>query len=425
MAKTIILKDIDNNICYPKTIKNNIYGLVSELNEIKQAIGIEPPDNIIVLFKGSTAPSTTMSDFGDNVKLGDLYLKTSATKTMYYVSDMDNQNDTIAWTELADQNSVSRVVQDVLSTDTQVGASLANNTGFVTTLAANESFATTFLSTTGASVASVNASFGQAIAKNQAMLYYWFGSTFLSASGNLYSWLGSDGNYLMTLLFSYGMINDMQGVKYYFSSYIPWGWLPRYDSNVWNWLKNTLIYGLDSYDMISMWRQGVAAVFNDLSRTTERRLFFEEKHIYCGRTAKIGISPGGGVSNAKIFGPDYIYPIVGYGNRLFIVLSNFYASANKCSIDLSIPGVPLMHLSIDGLQAYARLNLRFTIDVLAGYVYGCLYESSLTSYSASMVPILDTNVSNIFKLSSIGEGTILTSDVLYDNNFSGSVYADI
>ena len=196
MAKTILIKDIDGNICYPKTIKNNIYGLVGELNSIKEAIGITDPVDIMVLFKGTSNPPTdsTYSGF-DNIKVGDTYLNTTNSK--YYILVAINGPEvgvkSYRWQEIIKSDSIDDYISNVLSTDTQVGASLANNTGLISTLAGNYSFANYFLSGAGASEAKTNAFFGSAIAGNQAIFNYWFGSGSWSAAGNLFSWLFSGG----------------------------------------------------------------------------------------------------------------------------------------------------------------------------------------------------------------------------------------
>lgn len=428
MAKTILIKDIDGNICYPKTIKNNIYGLVGELNSIKEAIGITDPVDIMVLFKGTSTPPTdsTYSGF-DNIKVGDTYLNTTNSK--YYILVAINGPEVgvkaYTWQEIIKSDSIDDYISNVLSTDTQVGASLATNTGFVTSLVNNLFFASAFFTSTGASEAQKNASFGSAIANNQAMFAYWFGSNTHSADGNLYHWLLSSGNYLMDMLFKYGHFNYIPGVYSYFTGQIPWSWFPEYNEDAWSWLKYNLINSLSEYTMLSMWRKGLNSLFNNTSQTFERQMFFDDKHVWCGQTGVVGIS-GTYISEAKIFdNSTTMYDIANYGNRLFVVMSMFYASASKCSIDLSIPHVPTMHLGIEGFQAHIGLNLRFMVDLLAGFVYGYLWDAQYTSYSVSMVPIFEFNASSVYKLSSIGRGVIKAYDVPASYGHRGDIYVDI
>ena len=139
MAKTIIIKDIDGNRCYPKTIMGNVNGLNGRLEVIEEAIGLDPDTNhIVVLFTGYGTPSPLPSSYGENLKAGDLYYSTYV-KELYYCADKTENE--ITWERIPTTDDIEHIVSYILSWDTSVGASLAANTGLQTGLATNDIFA--------------------------------------------------------------------------------------------------------------------------------------------------------------------------------------------------------------------------------------------------------------------------------------------
>lgn len=66
MARSVILKDLDGNNCYPKTIYSNIIGVPHPINED------------INIFYGDGVPTSTQSDY-ENVKVDDLYIDRNKT----------------------------------------------------------------------------------------------------------------------------------------------------------------------------------------------------------------------------------------------------------------------------------------------------------------------------------------------------------
>ena len=70
--RSIIIKDIDGNNCFPYTIKNNVYGLNATLEQIRQEAGISDPTDVTIIFVGSNDPSNDPSVF-ENLKEGDFY----------------------------------------------------------------------------------------------------------------------------------------------------------------------------------------------------------------------------------------------------------------------------------------------------------------------------------------------------------------
>lgn len=104
--RSIIIKDINGNKCYPHTLKGNVFGLNNELQRIWQAIGVAEPTEIITLFTGADAP-TSNPDTYENLKPGDFYYNTSNFSFWYcWVIVQETGYSYCGWMSLSGKESI-------------------------------------------------------------------------------------------------------------------------------------------------------------------------------------------------------------------------------------------------------------------------------------------------------------------------------
>ena len=96
MARSVVLKDIDGNDCYPKTIYQNVIGLQS-------GIGGET-----TIYYGSDNIPSSDADSFDNIKQDDIYIPTSRNSdTPLFYRGKSISNSIITWDPYGEESIYS------------------------------------------------------------------------------------------------------------------------------------------------------------------------------------------------------------------------------------------------------------------------------------------------------------------------------